>query len=47
MKCKDCIYRLQRTRGICKNEKSDNYSDYVAAELECEDGETDEQRNSN
>lgn len=39
MKCKYCKDREGETKGICKNEKCDNYQDYVSPELECEKGE--------
>lgn len=47
MKCKDCRHRNNETKTICQNPKCDNYTDYVAADLECEDGEADEQKQGN
>lgn len=39
IKCKECRFRLDGTKGICQNKDSDNYTDHVAPELECNDGE--------
>lgn len=38
IKCKECVFRSDGTRCICKNKDSDNYTDYVSQDLECNDG---------
>lgn len=40
MKCKNCFFCKGETKGICTNEKSDQYTDFVDKELECNKGES-------
>lgn len=38
IKCKECRYRSVGTKCICQNKDSDNYTDHVSPDLECNDG---------
>lgn len=39
MKCKNCSFCKGETKGICTNEKSEQYTDFVDKEMECSEGE--------